>query len=348
MSSDDQRPADTPTEATGLEGLVARNRERFASGQARVNELLDSNRDRPMVQIALLIYQRDQQTAGSVLSSALAFRLFLFMVPFLVFLIGLLGFLGDVIDQRGVEQAGIGGAIAAQIEDAFSQPGATRWLAVIGGLFGAVLAGRTLSRVLVAASCLSWQLPVRLRASLRALGLIVGLVSALLLAIVVVNWLRRDHGLAVAGVSLAAAFALYAVAWLAISLALPRATKDPGAVLPGTLLVAATLVGLQVISTLILPDRFARASRVYGAVGATIVALGWLFIASRVMVLSMTVNAAIFERFGSTTRFVFSLPGLRALARRSAWLRRFFDLEDEAQPSGLTEPGGERGELGGH
>ena len=93
------------------------------------------------------------------------------------------------------------------------------------------------------------------------------------------------------------------------------------------MLVATTLTVLEAISTLILPDRIARASQVYGAIGASLVALGWLFIVSRVMVLSLAVNAVIHERFGSVSQFVFSLPGLRWLASRSEWLRGFFDLE---------------------
>ncbi len=323
---EDGRPADEALSVTGIERLIGRH-SRLAASQARLDELLERHRGRPVVQVALMLHNRDQEMAGSVVSSALAFRLFLFVVPLLVFAVGIAGFLGDIVDETDVGNAGIGGALAAQIDSALSQPNATRWLAVLGGLFGVVLAGRTLSRVLVAASCLAWRLPVRPKASGRAVVTIIGLLLGLTLAIVLVNKLRNDFGIAVAGISVAASFGVHVVIWTVMSLVLPKSTNDPGAVIPGAVLVATTLTVLEVISTLILPDRIARASAVYGAIGASLVALGWLFIVSRVMVLSLAVNAVIHERFGSVSQFVFSLPGLRWLASRSEWLRGFFDLE---------------------
>ena len=74
------------------------------------------------------------------------------------------------------------------------------------------------------------------------------------------------------------------------------------------------------------PDRFDRASELYGAIGTTIVTLGWFFILGRAIVLAMAINAVIYERFGSISQFVFSLPVLRALPRRFEWFRRFFQL----------------------
>ena len=42
---------------------------------------------------------------------------------------------------------------------------------------------------------------------------------------------------------------------------------------------------MQAVSQLYLPDRFNKASEVYGAVGVAIVTLGWFFIIGRVIVL---------------------------------------------------------------
>ena len=55
--------------------------------------------------------------------------------------------------------------------------------------------------------------------------------------------------------------------------------------------------------------------------------LGWFFILGRVIVFAMELNAVTYERFGSISTFVFSLPGIRMLPRRSARLRRFFALD---------------------
>jgi len=85
---------------------------------------------------------------------------------------------------------------------------------------------------------------------------------------------------------------------------------------------------MHAVSELYLPDRLDHASRLYGAFGATVVTLGWFFILGRAVIIAMVLNAAIYDRFGSISRVVFSLPVLRTLARRSPRLRRFFDLTD--------------------
>ena len=46
------------------------------------------------------------------------------------------------------------------------------------------------------------------------------------------------------------------------------------------------------------------------------------------MVLAMSLDAVIYERFGSISQFVFSLPGMRVLPRKSRWIRKFFDLQE--------------------
>jgi uncharacterized BrkB/YihY/UPF0761 family membrane protein len=87
---------------------------------------------------------------------------------------------------------------------------------------------------------------------------------------------------------------------------------------------------MQIVSQMYLPDRLGRASQLYGAVGTTIVTLGWFFIVGRAMVVAMCLNAIVHERFGTISRLVFSLPILRSVARRSAWVRRFFGLDESA------------------
>ena len=125
---------------------------------------------------------------------------------------------------------------------------------------------------------------------MRATGAIVGLIVGVGLVSLLVNRIRAELGIAVAGVSFLVALAIYGVAWLLMLLTLPKATNDPSASLPGALLLALTLVGMQAISQLYLPDRFQRASQLYGAIGTTIVVLGWFFIIGRAIVFSMTLE----------------------------------------------------------
>ena len=124
-----------------------------------------------------------------------------------------------------------------------------------------VWAGRSLSKVMTSASCLSWRLPVTTKASVRVIGAVVGLVAAIVIVATVVNHFHRDYGLAAAGVSMLVAVAVYGIAWMAMSMLLPRATRDPGALLPGAVLVGAVLAGMQAVAQLYLPDRLERRRR---------------------------------------------------------------------------------------
>ncbi len=322
--------ADPAREPSGVRALVGWGQATAGSVRGRAQRTLDDNRHRLPVDVALRIYERDRETAGTVVSSAVAFRLFLFFVPFLLFVVGLAGFLSSQIGPGDVSGAGITGSLAREIDGALTQPSSSRWIATVVGLVGMATTGRTLSKVMSAASCLGWGLPVSTKASVRIVGSTVGLVVGIGIVATLVNRLRQDLGIGVAGVSFVVAFAIYAAAWLVLTLALPRATSDPGALLPGSILVGFTVATLQAISQLYLPDRFDRASQLYGTLGAVIVTLGWFFIIGRAIVLSFVVNGAVYERVGSVSTLVFGLPVLRVLPRRWPWFRHFFELDGGA------------------
>lgn len=265
--------------------------------------------------------------AGSVVGSAIAFRLFLFFVPLLLFLVGLAGFFGTAVGPDDRREAGIAGGLAESIDEALAQRGGARWASVLLGVVGMATTGRTLSRTLVQASCLAWRLPMLARAPVRMIGGVIGLVVGVGLVSVLVNLVRIELGLGITGLSLVAAVIVYTLAWMALSALLPRATRDPGVLLPGAIVVALTLGALQAVSQLYLPARFERASELYGVIGVTIVVLGWFFFLGRAINVSMAVNAVVAERVGSISAVIFRLPVLRALPRRWPAIGRMFGLE---------------------
>lgn len=323
---------------TGKRGFVALSRERFNSGKSWANRTFDKYRNRSLVDFGMRMYERDRDSAGTVVSSAIAFRLFLFFIPMLLFAVGVIGFFATHVDADDVKDAGVTGSLAKQINTALNQPNSTRWFAVLFGLVFMGTTGRTLSRVLTQASCLAWQMPVRPKAPIKVVGGIIGLIFGIALVTSGVARIRAHLGIAVAGMSFLIALLIYLVAFLILSSLLPRSTPDLGALLPGAALVSLTLVGMQAVSQLYLPDKFSRASQLYGAIGVTIVTLGWFFIAGRVIMLAIVLDAVLFERFGSVTQFVFSLPVLRILPRHSALLRKYFGLERSPIAGGTALP----------
>jgi uncharacterized BrkB/YihY/UPF0761 family membrane protein len=308
---------------------------RDGNGGSRLRSITDSVTARlrryehlPLVDLGTRVYRRDREITGTVVGSAVALRLFLFFVPLLLFVVGLAGFVATWVDAEEVnETAGLTGNLAAQIRSALSQPAQTRWVAVLVGLYGMLTTGYALSKVLVAATALGWRLDQRPKASPRIVGSIVGLIAGVGLVAIIVNRIRAELGLGAASLSFLAAFVIYVVAWLVVSLMLPRATKDPGALLPGAALIALTMTGMQAVSQLYIPDKLSRASALYGTFGATIVTLGWFFILGRAIVLGIVVDAVVHERFGRITNFVFSWPLIRLL-RKSGFVRRLFGLDE--------------------
>jgi uncharacterized BrkB/YihY/UPF0761 family membrane protein len=331
----DDETSEEAAARTGVRGLLDLGKDRYGAGRSWATALLDRHRDRPLVDLTLRFLERDREAAGSVVGSAIAFRLFLFFVPLVLFVVGVAGFFANIVSSKDVDDAGITGTVAAQINTALTQPSSTRWIAVGAGFIGMLTTGRTLSKALAGASCLAWRLPVRSKASVRVVGGVIGLLVGLGVVAAILNRVRQSFGVAGASVSLVAVLAVYTVGALVLASLLPRGTSDPGALLPGAAVVGVTLAGLHAISQFYLPDRFDRASELYGAIGATIVTLGWFFIAGRALVLAMVLDAVIFERFGSITAFVFGFPVLRLVPRHWAWFRRYFDLDEEV----IREPG---------
>jgi len=321
-------------EQKAVNALIANSRRRLAEERGKYEALFQQHKHRPIIDLALRFYIRDKESAGSVVGSAIAFRLFMFFVPMVLLIVGTLGFLSTYIEQDHMDEAGITGNMASQINTALAQSHSTRWIAVGFGLFGVLSAGRTLSKALTQVSCLAWRLPMSSKASMRVIGCVTGLVMSIGLVGIIINVVRQRLGLGATGVSFMAAVAFYTVAWWLLSTVLPRQPSDPGVLLPGALLQAVTLAGLQAVSQLYLPGKFDRASELYGSIGAIIVGLGWFFIGGRALVSSLVLNAVVFERFGSITHLTFELPVLRILPRRSAWFRRQLGLEhpDHVEP----------------
>lgn len=286
-----------------------------------------------VLDVAMRVHERDKEAAGTLLGSALALRLFLFFVPMVLTVVGLAGLLGrfTTIDSISAT-AGISGPIATEIDAAFDQGATTPWIATTIGLFGIATTGRSLTRALVLSSALSWELGGRQRLGVRAVGIVIGIVVGMALATSILNRVRADAGVAIDTVSFAVLALVYLVLWVPLFLALPRRTSDPGAALPGAAIMAVLMTGLQMVSTLYLPQQIEGASSLYGGLGVAIATLGWFFFVGRALALGFAVNAVLHEEVGTVSTFVFGLPVLRGLPRRIPWIARFFDLDPRHEP----------------
>jgi len=271
-----------------------------------------------------------------VLGSAIAFRLFLFMFALTVLVVGLgalllgQGWVGDGIS----DDLGLTGTLAVEVDEALRQGDSSGVLLVIGGLFTTAWAGRNLAITLTAASASAWRVPRPAGlTSPRTVGVVIGLVVVVTIVSTVLTVVKGTASVVLIATSVLAVLSAYSATWFALTLVLPRATRDPSSLLPGAVLVGVTFAALGWASQFYFLPRLQSGSEMLGGLGIAAVGLGWLFIASRVMVASLAVNAVIYEQSGSLLEGLLKLPGLRRLrGRRSVqWL---LEAEGGRRPDG--------------
>lgn len=319
-------------------GATARLRRRIETASQRSTDWLElRRRERVPLDLAVSFYERDRELFASVLGAAIALRLFLFLVPAVAVGVALLTVaVGQDSLGRLVEEAGVTGQLAEQIDEA-TRASRSTWLAVLVSATGlTVWAGRNLTQVLATCSIAAWRLdPRRNRATLRSWMTVTMLVLAVTATAAVVNRLREGFGVAGATSSWLIAATVFSLAWFGVSWSLPRGTTDPAALLPGAVLVGGSFTLIQWFLQFYLPGRMSRASELAGATGTSVAVLGAMFLIGRVMAASFVLNGLVHERLGGISSAVFSLPGLRRIPTRFPAVARFFDV-DPAPPGGSS------------
>lgn len=280
------------------------------------------------IDLACIYVQRDREQLTAILGSAIALRLFLFVVPTVAMSVAVIRL---VAGPGGLDallrQSSITGELAQEVNRSTATSTSTLVLAIFTSAWVAAWAGRNLVVVLAACSGTAWRLEAAFRrATLRVSATVVSLVFVIVVTSAVTNRLRSDFGLAGSTTSWLLGALAFTVGWFVVMWALPKGTNDPGALLPGALLVGLSLTVLQWFMQFYLPARLERSSAVAGGAGTAVAVLGSMFIIGRVMASSFLLNAVVYERVGSVSVFFFGLPVIRRLPARFPAIARWFDL----------------------
>lgn len=286
--------------------MSEKRRERVSAAVARAR--LESERAReyavdararsPLVDLAFRVAERDRLHLGGLLAGALAFRLFLWLLPFTLLLVGAVGAVtaadgeapGDLSEELGLQ-----GVLADLVKDGAEQRG--WWIALLIGLFGTAYAGIGAARALRISHAAAWGIrPGRGPNPLRASLWLFGVVLVLLCTSAFSTWLREHIGIVGSVVTIVAVGVVYFLVWMRISSVLPRRDVPTRALVPGAVLVAVGLQGLHLFTVYYLSDRAERATSLYGAIGAALTLLLWLFIISRLLVAGAVLNAELSQR----------------------------------------------------
>jgi hypothetical protein len=322
-------------------GLAARARNRAAGAAHQAGTWLEHRRHtNAPLGLAVNFYERDRAAFGSVLGSAIALRLFLFVTALAVVLVAGLGvFMDSESVQSAITSTGVAGEMAAEVEQAASSSTGREIGLFLSGLVLCLTAGRSLTRVLAACSAGASGMDGRsARFTMRVAARVTALLALLVVAAIVLARLRDTAGLAVAAGSLAANALVLTGSWFFVCIALPRVTRDPGAAIPGAVTFGIAMTAVQWFMHYYLPRQIANASELMGSIGITVASLGYLFVVGRLMAATLVLNAVLFERLGSLSELVFGLPVVRRIPRRSPKVRVYFDLGPPEDPPAPPAP----------
>jgi membrane protein len=246
-------------------------------------------------------FSYDTETGAPVLAAALAFRVFLFQVPFVcVFMIGA-GFLADMTG-REVESffhgRGITRLTAESVSSAANLSGWARVTALVVAVYALFLSARSLVKVLMIVHALVWDVPrTKLKNATGAAGAFIGLVTVLVALSVVAVEIRDRFalgGLLTLAVYTVAPF----VAWWFASTWLPHRECPLIALAPGALLFALGAEALHIATVVWFPHHLQSKSEVYGTIGVAVALLLWAYLLGRIITLAAVLNAALWSRFG--------------------------------------------------
>jgi hypothetical protein len=311
-------------------GLVARLKARGEAQVGRFTDWLERRRvEQIPVDLAVQYYERDRDSFASVLGAAVALRLFLFFIPVVVFVVSVVLLVAGQDGIRSItEQSGVTGSLAAQIDQSTTATRNTTIGLTLAALWLAIWAGRSLTKVLAACAAGAWGLGGREgKATLKMAASVTTLILGILVATGVLNRIKEEQGFAVVTTSWIVTAVVYSVGWFMVSLSLPRRTRDPGAMLPGAVVLGFALAGLQWVMQFYLPTRLEHSTAMSGTLGVSVAALGYMFLIGRLMVSSFILDAVIYDRVGSVSGLLFALPVLHRVPKRFPKVATFFDLE---------------------
>ena len=249
------------------------------------------------VDITLRAVDRDSDVGGGIMAGALAYRLFIWMLPFALVLLGVLGVVADVTGEspdEAVAGTGLAGLVTKSVATAAES--SSHWWALVIGLPVLVYVTRSLLRALIVVHRLVWS-ERRERVPKPTWTATLQLLVALVALFVFVP--ATDKAWPFPGDEIVVVLAdgmLFALLWLVVSRRLPHGDADRRSLLPGSLLFAAGAVLIASLTYHLLGPYASHRESTYGALGLAAALLLGLFLIARLVVASAVLNATLWAR----------------------------------------------------
>jgi uncharacterized BrkB/YihY/UPF0761 family membrane protein len=296
-------PPDRDDEADGL-ALPPPKRTlvgRFAGWLERAHALrrsVEAARGRsPAVDATFETIERDSRIGGGMLAGALSYRLFVFALPLSFFIVSGLGLIADALGVHPnavVNSVGFAGTVTRQVESAAES--GTDWWVALASFFVLVYVTRVLFRAITIVHALAWEgSAAGVKVKARPLEIFGAAVFAQLLLVTGVGAVAHESPIG-GLVALVVFVAALAGLWLVVSLQLPHSDARWTELIPGSVLYAVGMIGVQLWNILILGKLIDSKSTTYGALGMAAALLLGFFLMGRVIVGAAAFNATLHER----------------------------------------------------
>jgi uncharacterized BrkB/YihY/UPF0761 family membrane protein len=241
---------------------------------------------------------RDTEFGGGIIAGALAFRLFIWLLPLALVAVAGLGVAEDASagsPEQTAAKLGLAGIVTNSVQSAAT--GTARWYALLVGIPALLFATRSVLRVLIGSHRILWG-DARARApkptlfaAARLLVMLLALFGCAVLASSIRAW---SSGIGILA-TLVAALPFGAI-WLYVSAKLPHRDSSWVALVPGAIVFALGAEVIQVVAAYLLAPYAIAKQGTYGALGVAAALLLALFFISRLITISAIVNATLYER----------------------------------------------------
>jgi uncharacterized BrkB/YihY/UPF0761 family membrane protein len=333
-------PAEPPLEVTpaSTEGrrvrnMVGRGRRWTEAERARVERELAARRHTSrVVGAGFDIADLDLHVGGGILAGAVAFRMFLFLVPFVYVTFTLLGWVAKAANENPEHLAktlGITGILASAVVDTQSIGTASQIILLVGASFALVITANSLVKTLFVVHWLVWGVPRAKASGLRPIEAAVGITLLITVLAMATNALRTHLGLLGSILVVLLVTVLGFFTWWWVSWQLPHAPVSPRHLIPGAVFVALGADVMHALTTYWIGAVVARKSNTYGAIGIALAVLLWVYVFGRIMVASAGINATLWRREQRSD----GSPTEAAHGQRDASLPEFLPGEDASAAS---------------
>lgn len=249
----------------------------------------------PALDLAWEVGVRFEGHGGTVLAGHLAYRFFVFAAPLMLLLAVLLGYVAtENIDiLRYASEVGVPSDAAADVAEQASRGTVA---ALVVGIPALLLATRGVIRAMRYTYAAIWDVAFERRGGiLRQIGLVVAATFGFYTVSAVIAAVQRQ-GPIFAVLGWTGSLALTVIALLAVSWGMPRRADRIRDLIPGSVLGALAVSGVQLFVAVYLPARISGASAVYGAFGVALSILFYMFLVAYVFVGIGVVNVVWFDR----------------------------------------------------